>query len=76
MHEHPQTVAREMVVEVDHPSAGKVKTIGAPVKFHGTPTGVRRPAPLLGQHTRAVLAEIGYTHEEIETILASGAARA
>jgi len=55
----PQTVAREMVVEVDHSSAGRVKTLGVPIKLSATPGGVRRPAPRLGEHTEEVLREIG-----------------
>ena len=74
MHEDPQTLARQMVVDTTHPHAGQVKTIGLPVKFHGTPGGVRAPAPMLGQHTREVLAECGYAVAEIETMLNSGAA--
>jgi crotonobetainyl-CoA:carnitine CoA-transferase CaiB-like acyl-CoA transferase len=53
--EHPQVKAREMIVESDHPVAGKVKIIGVPVKLSATPGSVRQPAPLLGQHTDAVL---------------------
>jgi crotonobetainyl-CoA:carnitine CoA-transferase CaiB-like acyl-CoA transferase len=70
MHADPQTIARDMVPEVDHPVAGTVRTIGAPVKFHGTPGGVKRPAPLLGQHTHEVLAEAGFSAGEISAILA------
>ncbi|NNJ74970.1 MAG: CoA transferase [Anderseniella sp.] len=69
MHADPQTIARDMVPEVDHTVAGTVKTIGAPVKFHGTPAGVKRPAPLLGEHTEEVLAEAGFSAEEIEAVL-------
>ena len=69
MHADPQTIARDMVPEVDHPVAGTVKTIGAPVKFHGTPAGVKRPAPLLGQHTEEVLAEAGFSADEIRAVL-------
>ena len=58
MHADPQTRARDMVVAVDHPSAGRVETLGAPVKFSATPGGVRRPAPRLGEHTAEVLAEL------------------
>jgi crotonobetainyl-CoA:carnitine CoA-transferase CaiB-like acyl-CoA transferase len=76
MHAHPQTVAREMVPEVDHPVAGRVKTIGLPVKFGATPGGVTRPAPLLGQHTAEVLAEAGFEPDHIAEMLRSGAARA
>jgi len=73
MHADPQTKAREMVVEVAHPKAGKVKTIGLPVKFSETPGGVRGPAPVLGQHTREVLAAHGFGEEEIEGMVAEGA---
>ncbi|MEM9471175.1 MAG: CoA transferase [Pseudomonadota bacterium] len=69
MHADPQTIARDMVPEVDHPVAGTVKTIGAPVKFHGTPAGVKRPAPLLGEHTEEVLAEAGFTADEIKAVI-------
>jgi len=69
MHADPQTIARDMVPEVEHPVAGTVKTIGAPVKFHGTPGGVKRPAPLLGQHTEEVLAEAGFSADEIKAVL-------
>jgi crotonobetainyl-CoA:carnitine CoA-transferase CaiB-like acyl-CoA transferase len=57
-----------MVPEVGHPVAGTVKTIGAPVKFHSTPGGVKRPAPVLGQHTAEVLREAGLSADEIAAI--------
>jgi crotonobetainyl-CoA:carnitine CoA-transferase CaiB-like acyl-CoA transferase len=72
MHEDPQALAREMIVETDHPKAGKVKTLGLPVKFSATPGGITRPAPLLGQHSRAILAEIGYNEQQIEQMAAQG----
>jgi crotonobetainyl-CoA:carnitine CoA-transferase CaiB-like acyl-CoA transferase len=74
MHQDAQALAREMIVETDHPVAGPVEAIGLPVKFHGTPGGVARPAPLLGQHTREVLAEAGYNEGQIRDMLATGAA--
>ena len=56
----PQTLAREMVVEVEHSTLGRVKTIGLPVKFSETPGKVRKGAPLYGEHTRAILREYGF----------------
>ena len=58
MHADPQARARGMVAEVDHPTAGRVETIGCPVKFSRTPGGVGRPAPRLGEHTSEVLAAL------------------
>ena len=59
MHADPQTIARQMVPSVTHPTSGTVQTIGLPVKFTATPGGVRGPAPRLGEHTAEVLAEYG-----------------
>jgi len=72
MHADPQARARQMVVATDHPVAGRVETIGLPVKFSDTPGGVRGPAPTLGQHTREVLGEYGYGAAEIEGFIAAG----
>ncbi len=69
------TVAREMVVEIDQPGAEKpVRGIGNPVKLSRTPGEVGAPAPSLGEHTDEVLAEAGYSAEEIEALKESGAA--
>jgi crotonobetainyl-CoA:carnitine CoA-transferase CaiB-like acyl-CoA transferase len=70
----PQTAAREMVVELEHPRAGRTRALGLPIKLSRTPGKVLRPAPLLGQHTREVLAEFGFVSAEIDALLASGAA--
>ncbi len=72
MHADPQARAREMIVETDHPGAGAVETIGLPVKFSQTPGGVNRPAPQLGEHFAEVLAEYGYSADEIEGLIAAG----
>ncbi|WP_205648885.1 CaiB/BaiF CoA transferase family protein [Acuticoccus kandeliae] len=74
MHEDPHVNAREMIVELDHPVAGMTKALGLPVKFGATPGSVTRHAPLLGEHTREVLAEAGYPAAEIEALIAGGAA--
>jgi len=71
--EDPQTLHRQMRVEVEHPRAGRITVTGVPVKFSQTPGSVRMPPPLLGQHTRAVLRELGYTEEEAETLHRQGA---
>jgi crotonobetainyl-CoA:carnitine CoA-transferase CaiB-like acyl-CoA transferase len=73
MHQDPQTAAREMLVEVEHRKAGKVKTIGLPVKFSATPGKVAQAAPILGEHSRDILAEHGYAAAEIEALAAERA---
>jgi len=73
MHADPQTIAREMVVEVEHSKIGRVKTIGSPVKFSGTPGSVRHGAPLFGEHTRQVLREYGFADDEIAAMAKAGA---
>jgi crotonobetainyl-CoA:carnitine CoA-transferase CaiB-like acyl-CoA transferase len=69
---HPQTLARGMVVDLDHPQAGATKAIGCPVHFSATPARVDRPAPLLGQHAYEVLRESGYSDAEIDAFVAAG----
>jgi len=73
MHAHPQTLARDMVPVVEHATQGPVRTLGLPVKFSRTPGQVAGGAPLLGQHSRAVLAELGYDPPSIDALAASGA---
>ena len=62
-----------MVLEVDHPRAGRVKTLGTPIKFSATPGEVTRAAPVLGEHTREVLEGLGYTSAEIDRLQEDGA---
>jgi crotonobetainyl-CoA:carnitine CoA-transferase CaiB-like acyl-CoA transferase len=73
MHGDPQALARDMIVEVDHAVAGRVKTIGHPVKFSRTPAQVTDAAPILGQHTREVLNEMGYDKVQIDALVQSRA---
>jgi len=61
----PQVVAREMVVDVDHPTLGPLHSLGSPIKMSETPALVERRAPLLGEHTEEVLREAGFTDSEI-----------
>lgn len=72
----PHVLARNMVVETIHPVAGPTRALGVPIKLSQTPGTVRRPAPLLGQHTREVLHEAGYSNAEIDALVESGAALA
>src|SRR5438094_1794973 len=69
----PQTLAREMVVEVEHSALGPVKTLGLPVKFSATPGKVRTGAPLYGEHTREVLYACGFDDQQIERFEKEGA---
>jgi len=65
----PQVLHRNMLVEVEHPTAGTVKLAGIPVKFSATPASVRLPPPLLGQHSEDVLSSwLGMSIEEIENL--------
>lgn len=61
----PQVVADELLVELDHPVMGTVKMANSPLKMSGGETGSRRASPALGQHTREVLGELGFSAEEI-----------
>jgi formyl-CoA transferase len=69
----PHILARELVVETDHPTLGRIKTLGTPLKLSDTPLTPGRPAPLLGQHTDEVLREAGLTADEIAELRRVGA---
>ncbi|MFQ5913861.1 MAG: CaiB/BaiF CoA transferase family protein [Nitrospinota bacterium] len=70
---HPQVLAREMVVEVEHPVAGRTKLTGAPVKLSETPARIRTPPPLLGQHNEEILSDVlGLSPSEIGALKSEG----
>jgi len=68
----PHVVAREMVVAVDHPSAGVISLTGIPAKFSATPGTVRSAPPLLGQHTDEILHSLGLAESTIRELRAEG----
>jgi crotonobetainyl-CoA:carnitine CoA-transferase CaiB-like acyl-CoA transferase len=70
--QHPQTLARDMVVGLVHPQAGSTKALGCPLHFSRTPTSITRPAPMLGEHTRELLREYDYDDRAIDALVAAG----
>ncbi len=64
----PQTIERGIIQRVQHPTLGEIPVVGTPIKFSRMTPGVRRPAPLRGEHTDAVLAECGFTTERIREL--------
>jgi len=68
----PQVLHQEMLLEMDHPRAGKIKTLGFPVKLSQTPAQLKSPPPYMGQHTEEVLQELGYSPREVEIMRKEG----
>lgn len=72
--EHEQTKAREMVVAMEHPKAGRIRLTGIPIKLSDTPGKIKTPPPVAGQHTEEILRNVlGYSKEKIEELRKSGA---
>jgi len=69
----PQVRHRNLVVEMDHPKAGRIMQTGIPIKLSETPGGLVSPPPLLGEHTDGILTELGYTAQEISAMHGDGA---
>ena len=70
-----QISARDMVLETDHPTLGRLRTLGSPLKMSRTPPRPGRPAPLLGQHTDEVLREAGYAPGDLTALRTAGVIR-
>ncbi|MFC4022372.1 CaiB/BaiF CoA transferase family protein [Oceanobacillus longus] len=64
-----QIQSREMILDYEHPVGGSMKTLGFPAKFSATPGQLVKPAPLLGQHNKEILAELGYSDETVEQLV-------
>lgn len=71
---HPQIIANELVMEVEHPQSGALRIARHPARFSATPTDVRRGAPVLGGNTMEVLRDAGFSAEEIRDLCTSGVA--
>jgi crotonobetainyl-CoA:carnitine CoA-transferase CaiB-like acyl-CoA transferase len=70
----PHILARDMIVDLEHPIIGPMRTIAPPVKFSNLDFAVRSPAPWLGQHTAEILGEIGLSRESIDELFAADVA--
>jgi crotonobetainyl-CoA:carnitine CoA-transferase CaiB-like acyl-CoA transferase len=68
----PQVLARNMVAAVEHATAGTLKVLGVPIKLSETPGSVRTAPPTLGQHTAAILRELGVDEREIGRLRQQG----
>jgi crotonobetainyl-CoA:carnitine CoA-transferase CaiB-like acyl-CoA transferase len=69
----PHLLATGFIAQEEHPSQGRVRTLGNPTTWSGTPLGVMRPAPALGQHSAEILSDAGYSGSEIAAMASSGA---
>ena len=69
---HPQVEASGIVVETDHPHAGRLRQARNAARFEATPTEIRYGAPHRGEHTRTIMRELGFSVSDIEGLIAEG----
>ncbi len=72
LHRDPQVVANGLLVELEHPHCGRMRTPRPVTRFEATPPAMRRFAPALGEHTHEVLSELGFAEAEIADLRAKG----
>jgi crotonobetainyl-CoA:carnitine CoA-transferase CaiB-like acyl-CoA transferase len=73
--DHPQVIASESIETIDHPGVGDIRLARPAARFEKSPAGIRGAAPYLGEHTREVLEELGYSADMIAGLTADGAIR-
>ena len=68
-----RVLAREMLLQIPHPTLGSIQQTGIPVKFSETPGAIKQHPPLLGEHNQEILLELGYSEEQVASLAETGA---
>jgi len=68
----PQVAHNELIQTIHHPEAGEIRVVGVPMKFGVTPGTIRLAPPRVGEHTETILADLGYTLQQIQALRAEG----
>jgi formyl-CoA transferase len=76
LYDDPHVKAQNLIPELQHPIFGPIRVAGSPIRMSGAETGAKTASPMLGEHTRQVLAEIGYDEKQIDELIASQVVRA